>query len=95
MGAHVAFKKIIWQSHPEFTEEGEMKVDKITGDPVVHRVEIAEGKALPKTVPMHVQKELLEAELVYWDDKVEMPEQQEGAPIMLAPVPRKPYQPIV
>jgi len=88
--AMIAVRGIIWQSDPELDEDDQIITNQITGEPVLKRIEVAEGKAVPKVVPEEVVEKWFEHGLVVDDPKVEAPEDQEGPPLVMAPLPRKP-----
>jgi hypothetical protein len=88
--AKIATQGIIWQNMPARDENGELVRDEITGDLMVDRVEIAQDKPVPLSVPEEVVAEWEAAGLVYDDPAVEAPEKPEGPPIVMAPiVPRR------
>lgn len=91
--AKIATQKIIWQGEPEIDEEGKVKVHPISGDIDVQRIEIQEGKPVPKTVPRSVVEAWEESGWVKDEPEVETPATQEGPPIGLTPVQGKKGEP--
>lgn len=91
--AKIATQGLIWQGPPELGPDGHILLDEISGEPMLLRVEVMEGKPVPLTVPPQVLEDWEERGLVTDNPDVEAPEEQEGPPIGMVPIPRKPGQP--
>jgi hypothetical protein len=91
--AKIATRGIIWQGPPERDAQDRIILDEISGEPMLLRVEVMEGKPVPLTVPSEILGEWEEQGLVVDNPDVEAPEEQEGPPIGMVPIPRKPGEP--